>query len=325
MPPEMGDCTCSAPPRPAPRLRALAYPARPAEVRATAAPGLPPPPPPPLQTDNNINELMERVSIGGSRVVQGAGKAVKLLGKLARGLGGTPAAAEPPPRTSAVSAASMAGRQLSSSLGSGPLVAGAAVAAGEARGVELGQCKLGWCKAADCRLWPCPGLPRVPGAAAAAKAQGRASCSRATAAGRHAAAVLPSSPSSFACVSRTADEELTAPGADGSVGGIVDLLVPPDGSVWVAHKCGTVDRYTSAGRRLGSSECGASLTAAACVGQRVWLGFSDGMIRWGSAGVPACLPVACPCLCRPPAFNPATATARESSFQTCSRLAGPLP
>jgi hypothetical protein len=31
---------------------------------------------------------MERVSIGGSRVVQGAGKAVKLLGKLARGLGG---------------------------------------------------------------------------------------------------------------------------------------------------------------------------------------------------------------------------------------------
>lgn len=41
-----------------------------------------------LQTDNNINELMERVSIGSSKVVQGAGRAVKLLGKLARGLGG---------------------------------------------------------------------------------------------------------------------------------------------------------------------------------------------------------------------------------------------
>jgi hypothetical protein len=40
------------------------------------------------QTDNNINELMERVSIGGSKVVQGAGKAVKLLGKLLGGGGG---------------------------------------------------------------------------------------------------------------------------------------------------------------------------------------------------------------------------------------------
>ena len=39
------------------------------------------------QTDNNINELMERVSIGGSKVVQGAGKAVKLLGKLLGGGG----------------------------------------------------------------------------------------------------------------------------------------------------------------------------------------------------------------------------------------------
>jgi hypothetical protein len=55
---------------------------------------------------------MERVSIGGSKVVQGAGKAVRLLGKLARGLGG--AEAPKAPTTAAV------GRALSSgSLGGG--------------------------------------------------------------------------------------------------------------------------------------------------------------------------------------------------------------
>ena len=66
---------------------------------------------------------------------------------------------------------------------------------------------------------------------------------------------------------------------DTSAGGIVGLVSLPTGCMWVLHKSGTVDRYTSAGRRLGSGECGASVTAAACVGQRVWLGFADGMIR----------------------------------------------
>ena len=66
---------------------------------------------------------------------------------------------------------------------------------------------------------------------------------------------------------------------DNFAGGIVGLVSLPGGSMWVLHKCGTVDRYTSAGRRLGCDECGASVTAAACVGQRVWVGFADGMIR----------------------------------------------
>lgn len=69
-------------------------------------------------------------------------------------------------------------------------------------------------------------------------------------------------------------------GAHPALGSIVALLAPPGGAVWVAHKGGAVDRYTGAGRRLGSEEAGASVTAAACVGQRVWIGFSDGMIRW---------------------------------------------
>ena len=64
--------------------------------------------------------------------------------------------------------------------------------------------------------------------------------------------------------------------------GLVSL---PSGGMWVLHKCGTVDRYTSAGRRLGCDECGASVTAAACVGQRVWVGFADGMIRQATAVV----------------------------------------
>jgi phosphatidylinositol-bisphosphatase len=66
--------------------------------------------------------------------------------------------------------------------------------------------------------------------------------------------------------------------SEGSVGAIVALLAPPDGSVWVAHAGGTVDRYAPAGRRLGTEECGTNITAAACVGCRVWLGFSDGML-----------------------------------------------
>ena len=63
-----------------------------------------------LQSDNNISELMERVSIGGSRVVQNAGRAVKLLGKLARGLGSV-AGASPAPE-----APRSAGRQHSTTL-----------------------------------------------------------------------------------------------------------------------------------------------------------------------------------------------------------------
>ena len=66
--------------------------------------------------------------------------------------------------------------------------------------------------------------------------------------------------------------------SEGSVGAIVALLAPPDGSVWVAHASGTVDRYAPMGRRLGTEECGATITAAACVWRRVWLGFSDGML-----------------------------------------------
>lgn len=54
------------------------------------------------QTDNNINELMERVSIGGSKMVQGAGKAVKLLGKLAGRL--SSASPAEPPKVSATAA-----------------------------------------------------------------------------------------------------------------------------------------------------------------------------------------------------------------------------
>jgi hypothetical protein len=63
------------------------------------------------QTDNNINELMERVSIGGSKALQGAGKAVKLLGKLARGLGGSSAPTDIPKPTPnrALSSSSLGG------------------------------------------------------------------------------------------------------------------------------------------------------------------------------------------------------------------------
>lgn len=75
--------------------------------------------------------------------------------------------------------------------------------------------------------------------------------------------------------------------ASPSLGSIVAVLAPPTGGVWVAHKGGAIDRYTASGRRLGAEEAGASVTAAACVGQRVWLGFSDGMVRCaGSAMQP---------------------------------------
>ena len=57
------------------------------------------------------------------------------------------------------------------------------------------------------------------------------------------------------------------------------MVAPADGTVWVAHKCGLVDRYTSAGRRLSSEECGVAVTAAACVGLHVWVGCADGVIR----------------------------------------------
>ena len=69
-------------------------------------------------------------------------------------------------------------------------------------------------------------------------------------------------------------------GSGSSLGAVVALLALPSGTVWVAHKGGAVDRYTPAGRRLGGEEAGACITAAACVGRRVWVGFSDGMIRW---------------------------------------------
>ncbi|KAL4853623.1 Type II inositol polyphosphate 5-phosphatase 15 [Chlorella vulgaris] len=146
------------------------------------------------QTDNNINELMERVSIGGSKALQGAGKAVKLLGKLARGLGGSSAPTDIPKPTP--------NRALSSSsLGGGSGLAGS--------------------------------MP---------------------------------------------DEDLACPPAAASVGDIVAVVTPPSGGVWVAHKGGMMDRYSAAGQRQGSDDCGPSITAVACVGQRVWVGFADGMI-----------------------------------------------
>ncbi|KAL4426187.1 hypothetical protein ABPG77_007469 [Micractinium sp. CCAP 211/92] len=116
------------------------------------------------------------------------------------------------------------------------------------------------------------------GAPAAAEAPRPAGASAASLAGRQLSSSLGSGPLAMAAAGAAADDEAAGAAPEVSVSGIIDLLVPPDGSVWVAHKCGTVDRYTSAGRRLGTSECGASLTAAACVGQRVWLGFSDGML-----------------------------------------------
>lgn len=231
---------------------------------------------------------MERVSIGGSRVVQGAGKAVKLLGKLARGLGGTPAAAEAP-RPAGASAASLAGRQLSSSLGSGPLAMAAAGAAGVCVWVPSWVARPGCCRAQTTSSGiPRDGVTWGRAVQAAPGREGQAAACRGMAGWLlvrpAASADCPAPP-----VPHPADDEAAGAAPEVSVSGIIDLLVPPDGSVWVAHKCGTVDRYTSAGRRLGTSECGASLTAAACVGQRVWLGFSDGMIRCVCVCVWACV------------------------------------
>ena len=192
---------------------------------------------------------MERVSIGGSKVVQGAGRAVKLLGKLlgggGKGDGGgereRASSAEAPNAAVAARASSYAGMSLA---GSAALpVAGAQAGLAAPAGWPVCLPSL--------RHWRPPAWRLI---------------------------ALPP-PGLRAC----ADDDTSSERAEGgsSLGSIVALLAPPDGSVWVAHKGGTVDRYTAAGRRLGSEECGASVTAAACVGQRVWVGFSDGMIRCG--------------------------------------------
>lgn len=205
-----------------------------------------------LQTDNNINELMERVSIGGSKVVQGAGKAVKLLGKLARGLGGSaPAPAADAPKPSANRAPS------SSSL------AGAGSVPGPLTGAWRGAARQLLARALA-PVWGRPGQGQAP-------------------------ACLPTPCCSTACLPpwrgacracpAAADDEAGYPHVSGMVGEIVTLVAPPGGGVWVAHKCGIVDRYTAAGQRLGSTDCGPAITAASCVGQRVWVGFADGMIR----------------------------------------------
>jgi hypothetical protein len=77
---------------------------------------------------------------------------------------------------------------------------------------------------------------------------------------------------------RAADED-ALPAQAAALGDIVALVTPPGGGVWVCHKSGVVDRYSAAGQRRGSDDCGPSITAVACVGDRVWVGFSDGMVR----------------------------------------------
>lgn len=90
---------------------------------------------------------MERVSIGGSKVVQGAGKAVKLLGKLLGGGGGDRSAQDMP------SAPSTARSTSYSSMALPP--APSAALPGVQRGCE-GYGSL-WC---PCRVVPChAGLP----------------------------------------------------------------------------------------------------------------------------------------------------------------------
>jgi hypothetical protein len=69
-----------------------------------------------------------------------------------------------------------------------------------------------------------------------------------------------------------------------SVGDLVALAAPPSGGIWVAHKCGAVDRYSNSAQRVGSTDCGPMITAMACVGRRIWVGFADGMIRWAEEG-----------------------------------------
>lgn len=232
---------------------------RPSNYSPPLLPTHPLPRNPSPQTDNNINELMERVSIGGSKVVQGAGKAVKLLGKLLGG-GGDKGAQDAPSAPSAARSSSLGSMALPS--------ATSAALPGGCDADEGGGC---WDHGQHARLATlCDECARcaIP-------------CRRNAMTPHSPAPCLPASP---APPCPQADEDASMAGererGEGSVGAIVALLAPPDGSVWVAHASGTVDRYTPAGRRLGTEECGANITAAACVGRRVWLGFSDGMLRW---------------------------------------------
>ena len=73
--------------------------------------------------------------------------------------------------------------------------------------------------------------------------------------------------------------EITSGGGSGSALSIVAVVAAPDGSMWVAHRCGVIDRYTAAGRRRGTEECGAYISCMACVGQRMWIGMGGGIIR----------------------------------------------
>lgn len=211
---------------------------------------------------------MERVSIGGSKVVQGAGKAVKLLGKLLGGGG------DRDRDRGAQEALSVPSAARSSSYGSMSLPATASVALPGGWGGWV------WLGAATC----CAAMHCGVARSSASAHRSAALLSRST----PAAAVRASQYQGYPLPSPAADDDASVGGdrerSEGSVGAIVALLAPPDGSVWVGHASGTVDRYTPAGKRLGTEECGSNLTAAACVGRRVWLGFSDGMLRWLGAG-----------------------------------------
>ena len=165
----------------------------------------------PVQTDNDISQLVERMSIGGSKVVAGVGKGVKLLGKLGKNLlqrGGSEGGADP----------------------------------GLSRGASS--------------------------VAGSAPSQG---------------AMLTTVVSSSAAAP-LGDEDMAVggpggAGGDGRGGGILAIVVTTDCRVWVGHKGGRIDCYSSAGQLVWSKECAGSILSMCSVAQRIWVGFADGMLR----------------------------------------------
>ena len=66
---------------------------------------------------------------------------------------------------------------------------------------------------------------------------------------------------------------------DNRTGGILAIVVSPDSRVWVGHKGGRIDCYTSAGQLVWSKECAGSILSMCSVAQHIWVGFADGMLR----------------------------------------------
>ena len=152
------------------------------------------------QTDTGVSELMERMSIGGSKVVQGAGKAVKFIGKLARKLGSSDS------DTQAALAPGWALRAPSSS----------SLQAAAEEDLQAG-----------------PGQQQ---------------------------------------------QQLAPVPAEQPSSGVQAVVAAPDGHIWLAYKRGRVERLTFAGRLVWAREFGTPIQTLCAVGQRVWVGFADGVV-----------------------------------------------